>query len=484
MWPRAAILGVIAALTLLTTSVDVKATKPFNPTFDLVDVSPPTLGTAAHGDVYRRLQLAAGDHLPAIETLSVPANWDIANVTDNEIVGTLSLSMNQGACPGTPAVFGASILDKPTEDIGEKARWKAFIDSVGLVFDFVITGSAATGHTIQTFMFVDPTIAGAFCTPMDLSISHLGRSSPANQVVLTNPTTQAMYTWQATYRPGPLPAPHPDVTVSDTVPIGPDVDPEAIYRDGGSTANQVDSGDTLLLGTAVHNGTVLIDFQANERHVDNGNGLYDSPEAIYLDNGSVPSQVDAGDTLLQGAAAPLGTPLISFQAGPSPPPERHVDANGDGLYSVGDFVADFADNCPAVPNPRPAPGLPQPDLDGDGIPGTQPPPGGTFGGDACDADIDGDKGLNTMEEHATTNKLLFCSIDTTPNNEDPDARLEDFNDDRAVTGFDLDAIAAVIGQNVPQQAPVRKDIAPDPAGDNAITGIDLDRIAGVIGTSC
>ncbi len=58
----------------------------------------------------------------------------------------------------------------------------------------------------------------------------------------------------------------------------------------------------------------------------------------------------------------------------------------------------------------------------------------------------------------------------------------DFNNDGSITGFDLSAIAGVIGQSVPP-ASARRDIAPDPP-DGAVTGADLSAVAGRIGTSC
>ena len=43
------------------------------------------------------------------------------------------------------------------------------------------------------------------------------------------------------------------------------------------------------------------------------NGAFDAGEAIYLDN-DVSGTVTAGDTLIQGPAQALGTPLIGFAA--------------------------------------------------------------------------------------------------------------------------------------------------------------------------
>jgi len=68
--------------------------------------------------------------------------------------------------------------------------------------------------------------------------------------------------------------------------------------------------------------------------------------------------------------------------------EQYVSYADVGVDSDGDGVPDESDNCPETYNPG------QEDYDGDGVPGTQPPPGATWGGDACDADDDNDTVLD------------------------------------------------------------------------------------------
>ena len=94
-------------------------------------------------------------------------------------------------------------------------------------------------------------------------------------------------------------------------------------------------------------------------------------------------------------------------------------------------------------------------------------------GDACDSDDDNDGWSDTAEGIIGTNPLLKCGMDAWP---------VDFNNDGSVTGFDLSAVAGVIGHMVPP-APARKDIAPQ-LPDGAITGADLSAVAGWIGRTC
>ncbi len=76
-----------------------------------------------------------------------------------------------------------------------------------------------------------------------------------------------------------------------------------------------------------------------------------------------------------------------------------------------------------------------------------------------------------------TDPLDSCADDPTD-----DANPADFNNDSLFTGFDLDAIAGVIGEAVPP-APVRRDIGPG-TPDGLISGADLDAVAALIGQSC
>ena len=87
------------------------------------------------------------------------------------------------------------------------------------------------------------------------------------------------------------------------------------------------------------------------------------------------------------------------------------DIDGDGIGDAcdadddNDAVLDANDNCPKTVNTN------QADNDSDGVPGTQPPPGGTFGGDACDADDDNDTVPDTSDT-APLNPYVCQDLDT------------------------------------------------------------------------
>jgi C1A family cysteine protease/putative hemolysin len=163
--------------------------------------------------------------------------------------------------------------------------------------------------------------------------------------------------------------------------------------------------------------------------------------------------------------------------------------NGDGYFKVGygecsiedwvyyadvavdsdaDGVSDDLDNCPQTSNPG------QADYDGDGVPGSQPPPGATWGGDACDNDDDNDT-VPDGEDAAPLNEFVCqdldadtcddCSVlgqpdvsqDGTDTDSDGACDAGDPDDDN--DGFD-DDVEAYVGTD-----PL--DACPDGPGDDA-----------------
>ena len=486
-------LAVLAGLLLFQAEQTSEASMPFTPTFDVFGLSPPTLG--AHGSIALQTEIPAGHHLISIETISVPAGWNIAAAADipgpgpnpPEEVGSGFAYFDNG-CDGGQDAYVFDILEGDP-DVGIKAHWDAIVNP-GLAFSFDINGSMGSGHTIVVTMFFNA--CPFYQTPLTLSFSLSGRTAPGNYVALTNPTTQGLYSWSATFQSAPLPAEHSYTPPAKQVAVGND-------GDGDDVPDFVDNCPTTSNGGQENfDGDAFGD--ACDSDVD-GDGVLNAPDQCPF------------------------TPLTQRPVDANGCSQVQVDGDLDGICNTGrtSTLCSGSDNCPSVANPSQANfdgdalgDACDPDDDQDGIcdsggplpngtPGT--PPGGcapgpsgfdncqfaanpsqaNFDGDAlgdvCDPDDDNDGGLDTMEAHAGTGPFLFCSADTIADNEPLDARLADLNDDRSVTGADLSAIASKIGQSVPP-APVRRDIAPDPVGDNNITGADLSRLSSVIGTSC
>ena len=103
--------------------------------------------------------------------------------------------------------------------------------------------------------------------------------------------------------------------------------------------------------------------------------------ALIIEAGlaSTPAQVKT--YLLSNAAVDRGAPGPDNVFGEGELTLDSIDADWDG-------VPKDSDNCPETYDTSNA------DTDGDAIPGTQPPPGAIWGGDACDADDDNDTVLD------------------------------------------------------------------------------------------
>ena len=92
----------------------------------------------------------------------------------------------------------------------------------------------------------------------------------------------------------------------------------------------------------------------------------------------------------------------------------------------------------------------------------------------CPQDSDCDGFRNSIENHVGTNPLVACGLNAWP---------ADFNNDLRSDDLDRKRVQDHFGQSVPP-APVRYDIAPEPAGDNLIDSSDLARLSGLDGQEC
>lgn len=122
-----------------------------------------------------------------------------------------------------------------------------------------------------------------------------------------------------------------------------------------------------------------------------------------------------------------------------------------------DQIADAIDNCPLVANQA------QADSDGDDV------------GDACDpGDTDVDGFTDRVEHFAGTRVDVSCGEDAWP---------ADINNDGFSDTGDIARLTNDFGDAVPDAAPPRHDIAPDPP-DGFVDTADIAQLTNVFGVGC
>ena len=487
---KAAILIVgIAALLLVARTPAVQASQPFNPTFDITWVSPIT--PSANGDISQRITVPAGDHLPAIEHLSVPPGWDIAAAGDvpyDDKVGEGAILTVDQYCDGSLQGFAFNIVNSPTEQgSGDKAHWTAYVFG-GLAFDFVVNGSAATGHTIKALLFFNPTPGGQglYCAPMDLSILHNGVSSPGNAPVLFNPSVEGVYTWSSQLQSAPLPAEHiTDPPLSDTVAIGADADGDLV-PDFQDNCDNVPNGPLQEGQLFVGNQTDLdVDSLGDACDPDDDNDTFCDPgQSSPSCTGSDFGQTEFYPAGHDHSPLPLDCRQISEDVGG----DAFHDSDGcPEPDNDNDGVSDYNDQCPgndSQAGPDGALGVGA-DFNHSGIQDAGevwpiPPTDdlvftfedydGVLDGDGCPGDDeDGDGWTDNAEAtFLGTNPALCCSQTGAANDEDPDPGPPDFNDNQVVGIDDIFFVASRFNATGGGSYTPRAELA----SQNDVIGID------------
>jgi hypothetical protein len=348
----------LVAAVLIAEGARTAEASEFSPTFDITQLSPRDPGVTA--DVSYRITVPAGHHLPAYMTLAVPADWDVgtgAHVGD--IVGSVSVRVDQSPCDGSTEFFAANIVNEKT--YGEdKARWRAVL-SGALAFDFFVNGDAASGHTIEAALFVD----SIFCSPLILNVTHSGRT-PSGAAVMTNPPTADFYTWDATLVSAPLHIPpEHQVTVSDTVAVGYDSDGDGYVDIEDNCPLAYNPGQANVVHPATPAGDACEDPDADDSmdSVDNCPDVY-NPDQGDLDGDGVGDACDNcpdvynsgqedmdgdgvgdacdddidGDGWTNAAEEFIGTDAWNACAPAGWPPDPAPAPNGNGLVQIDDVV--------------------------------------------------------------------------------------------------------------------------------------------------
>ena len=393
-------LGVVfALLALLPAAKDADASQPFQPVYDLTDVTLPT-----NGNVVQQITVPQGDHVIGFLKYTLPLDWDIAKVQggqDRPIVGSgqLQIDVDQSGsgglpCDGIPETYSLTIFDEGKIQ-GDPAEVETNWFVIGYQFEqftFKIKGGGASSQTIEAFLFTAPT--PPVCTLLSLDLTFQGTSSDnpsttqneAGRTVLTPPSATGVYTWSVEFHSKPLTFPPQHLVIRcDEIGIGTtavDTDSDGITDgcDNCPSTGNADQRDFDLDGVGD-----ACDPDADEDGVcDVGGPLPDGTP------GTPPGGCAAGlagSDLCPGTA---GTPLDVNGCS-----QAQVDPDLDGICDPGSSSPTFctgSDNCPSIFNPD------QDDWNENGI------------GDACD-DSDGDSMMDSIDN---------CRLDYNPSQIDGD----------------------------------------------------------------
>jgi len=441
------------------------ATMPFNPVLDVFPSSP---ATSANSNLRIATSLPAGNHALGTWSLFLPGGWNVSSgsaVTDGDVVARATMSLDVD-CNGSIDNYGPFNLVDTAVDPGPDHPVAQWTGQIAPWWTLLITVDQVPGEPFD--ISADMTNFSVFhnlCAPQNFIVTILGRSSPHNDAVLTNPGSAGAYVWTGSF--ASFGGEH-ITNVSDSVCIGNTCD-----FDGDTVADVVDN---CMAWPNTPQNVPQWPIATDDPDCDGFSSAVENPAGTnpFLQCGSDAWPADLNnDTFSDGSDITIVAG--SFGKAIPPAPARHnvapdpVDGFVDGtdITKIAGFfgktcapcpgdvdcdaVVNAADNCPNWYNP--AQNLP-------------PWPLATN-----DPDCDGFS--SAVETSAGTNLTSHCGTNAWP---------ADVNNDSFSDGTDITIIAGSFGKSVPP-APARHNIAPDPV-DGFVDGTDITRMAGFFGKSC
>ncbi len=228
------------ALAVIFIASPTGADPNFTPTLEITPMSDPGLG--ANADITLTTTVASPQQILALYSLELPVNdngtpgdatddalWNIAgdgDVPDNYVTAVGTIDVDQGLpgdvdCDSSIEHFDFNLRDEFPDDEDGWAQWGGTIAGFWTL-ELGVSGSPLVndngtptdpsddfipGFTIEGLL--TDAVGVNLCTPEDVTITFCGRANPdpaalvcgsgTDPIVMTNPTIEATYTWQATF---------------------------------------------------------------------------------------------------------------------------------------------------------------------------------------------------------------------------------------------------------------------------------------------
>jgi hypothetical protein len=466
-WRVFAFVAAVLALALPHSST--RASMPFNPVLDVFASSP---AASANSNLRISTTLPAGNHALGTWSFFMPANWNISDdstVFNGDVVarGTMSVDTD---CDGSVQTYGPfDLVDVPVDPGPDHpvAQWSG---QIAPWWNLPVTVDQITGEPFDISAdLTNFSVFHALCAPQTFIVTVLGRSSPNNNVVLTNPSSAGNYVWTGSY--ASFGGEHIK-NVNDSVCIGNtcDTDSDTVPNVTDNCPAWPNQPQNLPLWPVLANDPDCDGFSTFVEDPAGTNPLAQCGFNAWPADINNDTFVDViGD--ISTVAGQFGSSVppapARYDIAPDPP-DGFIDVIGD-ITKLATFFAltcapctsDFdcdsvlnaSDNCPNWANPlQNLPPWPVP---------------------ANDPDCDGFS--TVVETSAGTNALAHCGASAWP---------ADINSDGFVDVIsDISTVGGQFGNSVPP-APARYDIAPDPP-DHLVDVIgDITKLATLFALNC